>query len=94
MAFMGMNMAGQMGGMNAQNLYQMGAQQQAAAARTGSARRRLDVQLRTKRHQRQFLPELRQQKAGTQAGSRKLEMPAVRRDGKRKVLPGMRHKET
>ncbi len=28
MAFMGMNMAGQMGGMNAQNLYQMGAQQQ------------------------------------------------------------------
>ena len=31
MAFMGMNMAGQMGGMNTQNLYQMG-QQQAAAA--------------------------------------------------------------
>ena len=29
MAFMGMNMAGQMGGMNAQNLYQMGAQQAA-----------------------------------------------------------------
>ena len=28
--FMGMNMASQMGGMNAQNLYQMGAQQQAA----------------------------------------------------------------
>ena len=31
MAFMGMNMAGQAGGVNAQNLYQMGAQQQAAA---------------------------------------------------------------
>ena len=31
MAFMGMGMAGQMGGMNAQNLYQMGAQQQATA---------------------------------------------------------------
>ena len=30
MAFMGMNMAGQMGGMTAQGLYQMGAQQQAA----------------------------------------------------------------
>ena len=29
-AFMGMNMAGQMGGMNTQGLYQMGAQQQAA----------------------------------------------------------------
>lgn len=31
MAFMGMNMAGAAGGMNAQGLYQMGAQQQAAA---------------------------------------------------------------
>ena len=30
MAFMGMGMAGQMGGMNAQNLFQMGQQQQAA----------------------------------------------------------------
>ena len=29
MAFMGMGMAGQMGGMNAQNLFQMGQQQQA-----------------------------------------------------------------
>ena len=96
MAFMGMNMAGQMGGMNAQNLYQMGAQQQAAAARsrsTGSAHERLDVQLRTKRYHRQFLPELRQQKAGAEAGGRKLEMPAVRRDGNRKVLPRMRHKK-
>ena len=33
MAFMGMGMAGQMGGMNAQNLYQMGAQQQASSLR-------------------------------------------------------------
>ena len=32
MAFMGMGMAGQMGGMNAQNLYQMGAQQQVQPA--------------------------------------------------------------
>ncbi len=60
---------------------------------TGSAHERLDVQLRTKRYHRQFLPELRQQKAGAEAGGRKLEMPAVRRDGNRKVLPRMRHKK-
>ena len=35
MAFMGMNMAGQAGGVNAQRLYQMGAQQQAAPAAAG-----------------------------------------------------------
>ena len=60
---------------------------------TGSARERLDVQLRTKRYHRQFLPELRQQKTGAQASGRKLEMPAVRCDGKRKVLPRMRHEK-
>ena len=36
MAFMGANMAGQMGGMNAQSLFQMGAQQQAQQASPGS----------------------------------------------------------
>ena len=62
MAFMGMNMAGQAGGMNAQNLYQMGAQQQAAQRAPKACRR-------------------------------KLELSAVRRDGKRKILPGMRHQK-
>ena len=37
MAFMGMNMAGAAGGMNAQNLYQMGAQQPAAQPETAPA---------------------------------------------------------
>ena len=37
MAFMGMNMAGQSGGVNAQNLYQMGGQQQAAQAAQAAA---------------------------------------------------------
>ena len=37
MAFMGMNMAGQAGGMNAQNLYQMGAQQQSQQQAAQSA---------------------------------------------------------
>ncbi len=69
MAFMGMNMAGQMGGMNAQNLYQMGAQQQAAqpapAARSsGSARERLDVQVRQDRQHGQILRRMRQPEAG------------------------------
>ena len=37
MAFMGMNMAGNMGGMNAQNLYQMGAQQPSQPASAAPA---------------------------------------------------------
>ena len=97
MAFMGMGMAGQMGGMNAQNLYQMGAQQQGAAAgathfsplpRTCRSRR-LDLLLRTERHHRQLLPQLRQQKARAQAGSRELAV-RLRCDCHRKVLPGVR----
>ena len=62
MAFMGMNMAGQMGGMNAQNLYQMGAQQQAqqAAAQPSSGSGRLDVQVRQDRQHGQILRRMRQ----------------------------------
>ena len=41
----------------------------------------------------QILPELRQQKAGAEACGRDLEVSAVRRGGKRKVLPRMRHKK-
>ena len=40
MAFMGMNMAGQAGGMNAQNLYQMGAAAAGAAAHARTGQRR------------------------------------------------------
>ena len=92
MAFMGMGMAGQMGGMNAQNLYQMGAQQQAQPARTCTSSRcsrRLDLFLRAERHHRQLLPQLRQQKAGAQAGSRELAV-RLRCDGYWKVLPRVR----
>ena len=96
MAFMGMGMAGQMGGMNAQNLYQMGADGRAAAGSAYSApcsrtcgSQRLDLCLRTERHHRQLLPQLRQQKAGAQAGSREL---AVHLWGHChwKILPGVR----
>ncbi len=65
MAFMGMNMAGAAGGMNAQGLYQMGAQQQAAAqpAPAPAPPRRLDLQLRPDRQHRQILRQLRQPQA-------------------------------
>ena len=54
---------------------------------------RMDMRLRPDGCHRQFLPELRQQKARAEARGRKLEVPAVRRDGNRKVLPRMRHKK-
>ena len=77
MAFMGMNMAGAAGGMNAQNLYQMGAQQQAAAQPApapASAPRRLDLQLRPDRQHRQILRKLRQPQACPGTRSRQLGM--------------------
>ena len=67
MAFMGMGMAGQAGGMNAQSLFQMGQQQQQMqqaaqpAPRSGGAG--LDLLLRPERHHRQLLSQLRQQKS-------------------------------
>ena len=80
--FMGMNMVQQGGGINAAQLFQMGAQQQAqapqqsapvqraaatAARRAGSAERgRVDVHLRRDGH-RQILPGVRREEARSQA---------------------------
>ena len=90
MAFMGMNMAGNMGGMNAQSLYQMGAQQPAPAARrTG----RLELYLRPNRNYRKVLPGVRRKKTGAEECGRQLEMPVVRRNRDREILPGMRHEK-
>ncbi len=96
MAFMGMGMAGQAGGMNAQNLFQMGQQQMqqqqmqqqaAQPARSGDAG--LDLLLRAGRYHRQFLPELRRKEARAEACRRQLEMQ-LRRHRHRKVLPRVR----
>ena len=69
MAFMGMNMAQNVGGFNAQNLYQMGAQQQQqqTAARRGE---RLDVPAVRRRVHRQVLLLLRHEKARTRRRER------------------------
>ena len=68
MAFMGMNMAGQMGGMNAQNLYQMGAQQQAAAGGRSPQHRHAAAAGRASADKTgntgKFCAELRQPEAG------------------------------
>ena len=98
MAFMGMNMAGNMGGMNAQSLYQMGAQQPHTAriSSTHSAARRtgwLELFLRSDRNHGEVLPRVRRKKARAEAYSRWLEVSAVRRDGGREVLPRMRHEK-
>ena len=67
---MGMNMAQQVGGMNAQNLYQMG-QQQPAARSSSSRRTRGDAlagtwkcpQCGARPHTRQVLPRMRRKEA-------------------------------
>ena len=65
----------------------------ACTASAASCGQRLDLCLRPGRHHRQLLPQLRQQKAGAEAGIRGLEMPAVRSVHHGKVLPGVRHEE-
>ncbi len=87
--FMGMGMARNAGGgMNAQNLFAMGQQQQRQAApapRTGS--RRLEMLMRSDR-ERQILPELRHKEARTRSGGR-LEMQ-MRRNCHGQILPRVR----
>jgi len=61
MAFAGMNLANQSGGMNAGQLFQMAAQQQPD---TGAHPDRLDLQLRRSREYGQFLHRMRCEKAG------------------------------
>lgn len=91
---MGMNMAGQAGGMNAQNLYQMGAQQQAAQpAPAPAAAEGWNCSCGQSGITGKFCPNCGSKKPEPKACRRKLEMPAVRRDGKRKILPGMRHQK-
>ena len=78
----GMGMAGQMGGMNAQNLYQMGAQQQPSSLRLHQLPLLppLDLFLRAGRHHGQLLPQLRQQKNRNQSRQQRAgSAPAVRR---------------
>ena len=80
MAFMGMGMAGQVSGMNAQNLFAMGQQQQAqqcgAAARRSRRTRRMDVRLRPCGKHRQVLCRVRPAQA--RARIRSGNVPAAR----------------
>ena len=92
MAFMGMGMAGQMGGMNAQNLYQMGAQQQAqqpAPAPAPAAPAGWTCSCGQGGITGNFCPNCGSKKTGTKAGSRELAV-RLRCDGYWKVLPGVR----
>ena len=87
--FMGMNMAQQGGGVNAAQLFQMGAQQQTAGPpAAGSAERgRVDVRLRRDGH-RQILPGVRREEARSQAcGGLDVRL---RRGQHRQILLGMR----
>ncbi len=88
MAFMGMNMAGQAGGMNAQDLYAMGQQQTATAG--GVPARRLDLLLRPYRQHRQVLRRVRRTQARTGGG-----MEVLLRCGEhRQILRRMRQAQT
>ena len=91
MAFMGMGMAGQMGGMNAQNLYQMGAQQQAQPTPAPVPTPRLPPLAGPAPADKAASPAASAltaaAKAGAQAGSRELAV-YLRCSRHRKILPG------
>ena len=98
MAFMGMNMAGQMGGdERTESLFYgcaaTGSAASAASTAPEASIRRMGLRVWTERYYRKLLPELRQQKARAEACSWKLEMSAVRRRGDREILSGMRNEK-
>lgn len=86
MAFMGMNQAAAAGGINAQALYQMGAQQPAAAPAPAAAPGgwQLELLLRPDRQHRQVLHRLRQAPPRSRLGVQ------LRRTQYRQILLGMR----
>ena len=77
--FMGMNMAGQAGGMNAQALYNMDAQQKTQQQAQAQAAGAVEVLLRRDGHG-QILPRVRRKEARAQTGGR-VEVPLLRRNG-------------
>ncbi|MFR7894324.1 MAG: SPFH domain-containing protein [Dysosmobacter sp.] len=88
MAFMGMGMAGQMGGMNAQNLFQMGSssRRQQPAPAPAPPLQGWTCYLRAERHHRQLLSQLRQQKPEPKPAGGQLAV-YLRCHRHRKVLP-------
>ena len=60
----------------------------AAGTAGGTCAGRLDLRVRSER-ERKLLPELRSEEAGAEARGRRMEVQ-LRRDGKRKVLSGVR----
>ena len=92
MAFMGMNMAGQAGGMNAQNLYRMGAQQQAAQpAPAPAVAEGWNCSCGQSGINRKILPELWQVKSRKpKPAAESWKCPQCGATARRKILSGMR----
>ena len=69
--------------------YCTGSSTRSAARRTG----RLELYLRPNRNYRKVLSGVRRKKTGAEECGRQLEMPVVRRNRDREILPGMRHEK-